>query len=42
MRRLAFAFVGGLAFLVFLAEVQRLDDATLDQIEKVREQRANQ
>lgn len=42
MRRLALAFVGALAFLIFLAEVQRLDDTTLDQIEQLRGQRANQ
>jgi hypothetical protein len=39
IRRLAIAFVGGLAFLIFLAEVQRLDDMTNDQIEQLQLER---
>ena len=39
IRRLAIAFVGGLAFLIFLAEVQRLDDMTLDQIDQLQLER---
>lgn len=39
IRRLAIAFVGGMAFLIFLAEVQRLDDMTNDQIEQLQLER---
>jgi len=39
IRRLAIAFVGGLAFLIFLAEVQRLDDMTNDEIERLQLER---
>jgi hypothetical protein len=39
IRRLAIAFVGGLAFLILLAEVQRLDDMANDQIEQLQLER---
>jgi hypothetical protein len=39
IRRLAIAFVGGMAFLIFLAEVQRLDDMTNDQVEQLQLER---
>jgi hypothetical protein len=45
IRRLAIAFVGGLAFLIFLAEVQRLDEMVNDQHEQLQVEwayRANQ
>jgi hypothetical protein len=40
IRRFAIAFVGGLAFLIILAEVQRLDDMTNDQLEQLQVERA--
>jgi hypothetical protein len=39
IRRFAIAFLGGLAFLIFLAEVQRLDDMTSDQVEQLQLER---
>jgi hypothetical protein len=36
IRRAALAFVFGLAYLIVLAEVQRLDDQVQDQIQQVR------
>jgi hypothetical protein len=39
IRRFAIAFVAGLAFLILLAEVQRLDDMANDQIEQLHLER---
>lgn len=41
IRNFAIAFVGLAALLILLAEVQRLDDQVLDQLEHLQTQRAH-